>query len=145
MRRVVLLLLLGAASACGSGSKYQPPADAAVYEVDYDLPPGCPPEPNNKGIGKPCTRGGGQCGNSLRCTCDPFLGVQLTGLPCVCTQVQLAPTGSTNPCGPPLASDYCGDNATCCNYANSAAYCVPDICLPGGQCLVFVTPDAGTN
>lgn len=143
MRRAVFLLLLSA-SACSSKSS-QPPRDAAVYEVAFEVPAGCPPEPNEKGIGKPCTPGGNQCGSPLRCTCDPFLGVQLSGLPCVCTLVQLAQIGSTNPCGPPLASNYCGSNTTCCNYVNSAAYCVPDICLPGGQCLVFVSADAGTD
>ena len=31
------------------------------------------------------------------------------------------------------------------NALTTAAYCVPNVCLPGGQCVEFVLPDAGTD
>ena len=140
----ILTLALAFASGCPSKNDQPGPTDANVYEVNVELPPGCPPaQANEKGVGTPCTMGGGQCTGGLLCTCDRAFGVQLTGVPCVCTLVQLAQQGSTNPCGPPLASDFCGSNATCCSYLTSAAYCSPNVCLPGGQCIEFVPVDAG--
>ena len=88
---------------------------------------------------------GDECASPLHCTCTPSLGVELTGVPCVCTKVQLANTGSTDPCQDSVPANFCGSSATCCSYLTSAAYCVPDICLPGGQCIVFVPVDAGAD
>jgi hypothetical protein len=141
-------IALCAVAACSSPTS-QPACgarDAAVFEVGIPTPPGCPPaQANELGVGKPCGMCGNDCASPLHCTCDSYLGVQLTGLPCVCTLVQLAPTGSTDPCGPPLPSNFCGSNATCCSYVTTAAYCVPNVCLPGGQCVVFVPIDGGTD
>ena len=147
MRYVLALFALLAAAnpSCScDNDKQQPQRDAQVFEVDFEVPAGCPPEPNELGVGKACTRNGGQCALPLRCTCDPYLGVQLSGVPCVCTKVQLAQTGATDPCAPPLDPNFCGTNTTCCPYLTTAAYCVPNICLPGGQCVEFVPVDAGT-
>jgi hypothetical protein len=144
----VAAVSLGASLGCSSGN-HPPPCgstDAAVVEVGIEPPPGCPPaEANELGIGKACGMCGDECGSSLHCTCTPYLGVQLTGVPCVCTKVQIAKTGSTDPCQDSTPTNFCGSNATCCNYVTSAAYCVPDVCLPGGQCVVFVPVDAGTD
>ena len=151
VRRAALAALALAAvfwtPACSSPAK-KPcgSTDAAVIEVGIEPPPGCPPElANELGIGKPCGTCGDECASPLHCTCDSYLGLRLSGVPCVCTLVQLAPQGSTNPCGPPLASNFCGSGTTCCNYVNTAAYCVPDVCLPNGQCVEFVPIDAGTD
>ena len=140
-------LLLCAAAACSSNAK--PPAcgtrDAGVIEVGIEPPPGCPPaEANELGIGKACTMCGNECASPLRCTCDSYLGVQLSGVPCVCTLFQLAATGSTDPCKD-VGSNFCGSNATCCNVLQTAAYCVPNVCLINQQCIVFVPADAGTD
>jgi hypothetical protein len=145
MRYVVALWLLFACvhPGCSCGESNNEPRDAQVFEVDFEAPEGCPPPENELGIGKPCTRGGNQCTGGLRCTCDPYFGIQLTGIPCVCTKVQLAQTGATDPCAPPLDPNFCGSGTTCCAYLTTAAYCVPDICLPGGQCVEFVPVDAG--
>jgi hypothetical protein len=140
-------LLLCAAASCSSGQKK--PAcgtrDAGIVEVGIEPPPGCPPaEANELGIGKPCTMCGNECASPLRCTCDALLGIQLTSVPCVCTLFQLAQQGSTNPCQE-AGANFCGSNTTCCNALTTAAYCVPNVCLPGGQCVEFVIPDAGTD
>jgi hypothetical protein len=135
------------AASCSSSAKKAcgAPRDAGVIEVGLEPPPGCPPaQANDKGIGAPCTMCGNECADPLRCTCDPYLGVQLTGVPCVCTLFQLAPTGSTDPCGDTPAN-FCGDNATCCAVLTTAAYCVPNACLIGGECIVFVPLDGGTD
>jgi len=140
---VLVLALIAGASACsaGGGGAYDGGVDGGLYEVSLDLPDGCPPEAGNeKGVGAPCTKGGGQCKGDLHCACDPFLGVQLAGVPCICTLGQLAQTGSTDPCGAPLPKDFCGSNATCCPYQTAAAFCVPSICLPGGACPDFTGP-----
>jgi|SRR6516225_11865459 hypothetical protein len=154
MQRWLIVLIFASVSvgfaACSSGGS-KPPCgmtDAAVYEAGISFPAGCPPaQPNELGIGKPCAMCGNECTNGLRCTCDPYLGAQLSGVPCVCTKLQLASQGSTDPChDPALPANFCGTNATCCNYITSAAYCVPDVCLPGGQCIVFVPiTDGGTQ
>jgi hypothetical protein len=129
--------LLAASASCsaGGGGAVEGGVHDAIYEISLDLPPGCPPDAGNTlGVGTPCTRGGHECGNGALCTCDNFLGVQLVGVPCYCTLAQLAQTNSTDPCGPPLASNFCGPSATCCPYMTAAAYCVPSICLAGGMC-----------
>jgi len=86
---------------------------------------------------------GMECAAPLRCTCDAYLGVQLSDVPCVCTLFQLAPTGSTVPCDD-VGAGFCGSNTTCCNALNVAAYCVPNVCLIDGKCIEFET-DAGTD
>jgi hypothetical protein len=146
MRRIVSALgLFVAASACsaGGGGTVDTGTMDAVYEVSLDLPPGCPPDAGNaKGVGVPCTPSGNQCAAGLRCTCDPVLGALLVGVPCFCTLAQFAQNGSKDPCSDSVPAGYCGGGATCCNYLASAAYCVPNICLPGNMCLVF-SVDAG--
>jgi hypothetical protein len=139
-------LLLCAVASCSSGQKPACGArDAGVIEVGIEPPPGCPPaEANELGIGKPCAMCGNECALPLRCTCDPLLGIQLTSVPCVCTLFQLAQQGSTNPCQD-VGASFCGSNTTCCNALTTAAYCVPNVCLPGGQCVEFVIPDAGAD
>ena len=135
-----LLVAIGGCSA-GGGGAIDGGVHDAVYEVSLNLPDGCPPPSGNeKGVGTPCTMGGGECKGGLRCTCDPALGALLVGVPCFCTLAQFAQTGSTNPCGAPLPADFCGSNATCCNYLTAAAYCVPSICLPDQMCIEFVAP-----
>jgi hypothetical protein len=145
---IALALLLVGAGGVGCSSPSKPvcgaPRDAGVVEVGLEAPPGCPPAPNELGIGKPCTMCGNECASPLRCTCDPYLGVQLEGVPCVCTKVQPAPTGSTDPCTD-VGANFCGSNAMCCAVLNIAAYCVPNVCLIGGQCIVFTPVDAGTD
>jgi hypothetical protein len=143
-RRLLLALALAAAAGCSAGGGGQIP-DAHVvdaYEVGLDLPPGCPPATgNDKGVGKPCTMGGNQCGGGgLLCTCDVFNGIQLVGVPCICT---LATLGSGDPdagdiCAN-LPSNFCGTNAKCCAYMTLGTYCAPNICLPGGACPDVVT------
>jgi hypothetical protein len=136
-------------AACSGGSS-GPVYDAAVYDVDVELPDGCPPaEGNEKGIGITCTQGGGECMRAgmppdLRCTCDPAFGIQLTGVPCVCTLVGINPDPATvqDACTL-LQSGYCGSEATCCPYMNVGYFCSPNICLPDGQCIVF-TDGPGT-
>jgi hypothetical protein len=126
--------LAGGCSAGGGGAVDGGLRDA-VFEVSLNLPDGCPPvDGNDKGVGTPCTMNGGQCPTGLACTCDRTLGVQLTGVPCFCTLLQLAQANSTNPCVDSVQGDFCGSNATCCSYMTAAAYCVPSICLPGDMC-----------
>jgi len=142
MRRVAWALAglaLAAGCSAGGGGAVEGGVHDAVYEIGLDLPPGCPPDAGNTlGVGTPCTRGGHECKGNTLCTCDNFLGVQLVGVPCYCTLAQLAQPGATDPCGPPLSPTFCGPGASCCPYQTAAAYCVPNICLPGGMC-----PDTG--
>ena len=138
-----MLGLLAVAGGCsaGGGGAIDGGLDGGVFEVSLDLPAGCPPPaPNEKGVGTPCTKGGNQCKGGLRCTCDPFAGVQLTGVPCICTLAALAQVNSTNPCVDSVPATFCGSNATCCTYMTAAAYCVPDICLPDDMCPVVAGP-----
>jgi hypothetical protein len=140
-------LLVSAAVACTAGVKK--PAcgsrDAGLYEVGIEAPPGCPPaQANEIGIGRPCTMCGNECTAPLRCACDSLLGVQLSGVPCVCTLLQFAQQGSTDPCKD-QGANWCGSNTTCCNALTTAAYCVPNACLPNGACVIFNPPDAGTD
>jgi hypothetical protein len=139
-------LLVCAVAGCSSKTnKMCGPQDAGVIEVGLEAPVGCPPaEANENGIGIPCTMCGNECPSTLRCTCDPYLGVQLTGVPCICTKLQIAQTGSTDPCAETPAS-FCGSNATCCAVLTTAAYCVPNVCLIGGACIDFTPPDAGAD
>ncbi len=138
------------ALACHTGSSAPPPPqDAAILDLAVDLPPGCPPAtPNEKGVGIPCTRGGGQCTkpgvpSGLLCTCDPLplLNVVLSGVPCVCTIGGPNVTTNSDPCSANSVS--CGSEATCCNYRKTAFYCSPNVCLPGGSCIDFTGPDGG--
>ena len=145
MTMAALLICVAAADCSSGGKKACGPQDAGVIEVGLAPPPGCPPaEANDKGVGSPCTMCGNECASPLHCTCDPYLGIQLTDVPCVCTLLQVAPTGSSDPCADAPAN-FCGSNATCCNVLTTAAYCVPNICLIGGQCIVFTPLDAGTD
>ena len=147
MRRLAaVLILLAAASACSSGSGPRGDASAdSIIDVSLPWPDGCPSDAgNSNGIGDHCTRGGGQCKNGLLCTCDPVLGALLAGVPCLCTLAHPAANGSKDPCKDSVPADYCGTNATCCDVLTSAAYCVPNICLIGGACLVFTPVDGGT-
>jgi hypothetical protein len=137
------MLLTVAGCSAGGGGAYDGGVRDAVYEVSLDLPPGCPPAtPNELGIGKSCTMGGKQCAYPLLCTCDAFVGVQLVGVPCICTLAGFASVTppSTDPCKDSVPASFCGGNATCCNYMTAAAYCVPSICLPDNQCPVFEPP-----
>jgi len=144
MRGVSLALgALVAVAACsaGGGGAIDGGVHDAVYEVSLNLPDGCPPAtPNEKGVGTPCTMGGNQCKNGLRCTCDAFVGVQLVGVPCICTLAAFAQVGSTDPCKDSVPANFCGTNASCCDYLTAAAYCVPSICLAGGMCPVVTPP-----
>ena len=142
---VLAALFFCAASGCSSPVKKAcGPQDAGVFEVGLEAPVGCPPaEANELGVGKVCTMCGNECEAPLRCTCDAYLGVQLSDVPCVCTLFQLAPTGSTVPCDD-VGAGFCGSNTTCCNALNVAAYCVPNVCLIDGKCIEFET-DAGTD
>lgn len=134
----------GGGGAAGGGSADGPvdgkdaPVDGPTAEAPKDLPPdfpaGCPPAAGNEqGVGKPCTRMGGQCmGNKMAtyCTCDPFYGVEPPpGIPCFCTKVGA---------GPCTASAACGSGARCCQYTDGMSTiwsCVPSGCLSmGGVC-----------
>ena len=147
-RRLALLVLTAvvSASACsGGGSHSGDGSTDAIFDLGLEWPANCPPEAgNDKGIGIACTRGGGQCKNGLLCTCDPAFGALLAGVPCFCTLAQIAQNGSKDPCADSVPTNYCGSTATCCDVINEAAYCVPNVCLIGGACLVFVPADGGT-
>jgi hypothetical protein len=145
-RLAALLVVASLAGACsgGGGSPSDGGVDA-IIDVGLAWPDACASTvPNEKGVGVPCTRGGNQCKNGLRCTCDPLLGALLAGVPCLCTLVQPAINKSQDPCTDSVPANYCGSNATCCNLLNSAAYCVPNMCLINDACLVFVSADGGT-
>jgi hypothetical protein len=142
---VAAMFACGAAACSSPGKKACGSTDAGIIEVHLEAPAGCPPaEANELGIGKPCTMCGNECEAPLRCTCDPYLGMQLSGVPCVCTKIQVAPTGSTDPCGA-VPANFCGSGTSCCPVLNSAAYCVPDVCLINGACIEFTPLDAGTD
>jgi hypothetical protein len=141
---LALFALLIGVSGCSSSSGQHVDAsrDGVTYDLSLDLPPGCPPaQANEKGVGAPCTKGGHECANPLICACDKTLGITLNGVPCICTLA--APNPNSNlPCSNQPAN-YCGSNATCCNYMKLAYFCSPNACLPGGQCIDFGGTDAG--
>src|SRR5882757_7650472 len=141
MRGVAWMLgLFVVASACSNGGGRAGDAGTdAVFDLGLEVPPGCPPAGNEKGVGMACTPGGRQCTGNLRCTCDPQLGGLLIGVPCFCTLAQFAQNGSKAPCTDSVPANFCGSNATCCQYLTTAAYCVPNICLIGGVCLEFTS------
>jgi hypothetical protein len=136
---LTLCALAGVACSAGGGGMVPDAHPVDAYEVSLDLPVGCPPEAGNeKGVGKPCTPGGNECPNNgtLQCTCDPFFGIKLVGVPCFCTLVSLSSNSSPDagdPCAA-LAPNFCGTNAGCCSYMTVGSYCAPNICLPGGVC-----------
>src|SRR5262245_11616222 len=113
MRSAIALAALFVCATAGCSSptgKACGPQDSGVFEVGLEVPAGCPPaEANELGIGKPCTMCGNECAAPLRCTCDPYLGVQLSGVPCVCTKIQVAAIGSADPCADQPAN-VCGSN-----------------------------------
>jgi hypothetical protein len=148
--------LLAAALAlggCHSGGTVTRPTDAHVYDLALDLPPGCPPASGNaNGVGIVCTKGGNECKqpgvpSGLLCTCDQAFGLQLNGVPCICTIAGINTSASvTDPCsaaanGKP--ADFCGADATCCPYLTVGYYCSPNVCLPGGSCIVFTPINGG--
>jgi hypothetical protein len=135
----MLALSAIAALGCSAGGGGQVPDAHPVdaYEVGLDLPAGCPPAAGNeKGVGKPCTTGGNECPNNgtLQCTCDPFLGIKLVGVPCFCTLVSVNSNPDAGDLCAALGASFCGTNAGCCSYLNIGTYCAPDICLAGGMC-----------
>lgn len=139
----VLAVVLAAGACSGGGSHGDGGFD--VIDVRLPWPDACASTmANDKGVGAPCTRGGNECKDPLRCTCDPLLGTLLSGVPCLCTLLQPAKNNSVEPCKDTVPADYCGSNATCCNVLNQAAYCVPNMCLINNACLIFVPADAGT-
>ncbi|HXJ23427.1 MAG TPA: hypothetical protein VMT03_24650 [Polyangia bacterium] len=145
--RLAFILLCAVVVGCSSNNAYKPDGghvDALTYDLSLDLPPGCPPgQGNEKGVGKPCTRNGHECGSPLICACDTVSGLTLNGLPCICTMAGLDRTPSNpDPCSLE-PSDICGSGATCCNYLSTAFYCSPNVCLPGGECIQFSAADAG--
>jgi hypothetical protein len=150
MRRLAsAVVLLVVASACSSGGGHRGDAstDAIIDVSSLQWPDGCPSGvSNDKGVGAPCTRGGGQCKSPLLCTCDPLLGAQLVGAPCFCTLAAFAQNGSKDPCkdSVPDPANYCGSGATCCDVLTSGAYCTPNVCLINHACLIFVPRDGGT-
>jgi hypothetical protein len=95
------------------------PTDTPTQSVDENLSrkPGCPPaQGNTKGVGRPCTKNGGQCRGSGApfCTVD----VSSTTTLAFCTKI----------C---FSSDQCGPNATCASNPRSPGMkgCVPNACL----------------
>jgi hypothetical protein len=133
------LALLAAPLGCSAGGGGTIPDAHPIdaYEVSLDLPAGCPPGVgNDKGVGKTCTRGGNECPNTgtFRCTCDPFLSIQLTGVPCICTILTVATTADAGDLCAAQPADLCGTGAGCCAYMSVGTYCVPNVCLPGGAC-----------
>src|SRR5581483_10215758 len=134
------LLVALAFGGCHSGGTVTPPKDAQVYDLALDLPSGCPPASgNDKGVGIACTKGGGECTKPLLCTCDAAFGLQLNGVPCICTLAgpNLSSTVK-DPCSAAansMPAGFCGTDATCCPYMTIGYYCSPNICLPGGSCI----------
>jgi len=102
------------ASACGGTAE----AGVAPSKPVCASPLGatCPPIAGNcKGIGAPCTRGGGQCA-SVHALCDIDLDPRGAGM---CMTVLCSP-------------GECGSGATCCKSAatQNIALCMPNQCLP---------------
>ncbi|HEY8923955.1 MAG TPA: hypothetical protein VIU64_06205 [Polyangia bacterium] len=142
---VTLIVLLGAA-ACSVGAGDGGDAAAHDYVIPDvtlgDVPEACAHgQGNEKGVGAPCSMGGGECRRygSLICACEPLLGYMLPGAPCICTIPIFGQTCQQIP------SDYCGSNATCCSYQNVGSACFPNACLDMAMCPMepVDTPDAG--
>jgi hypothetical protein len=130
-----LLLLLFAASCQQSGTGS---TDAQIHDGGADafvlsLPVGCPPDAGNEiGIGKPCSKGGNECGSGLLCTCGNFAVTLPANMPCLCTNAIASASCPTNP--------NCGSNATCCAILGVVSGCIPNVCLVttqqgSAQCL----------
>jgi hypothetical protein len=150
-RRLWSFPLVLVAMGCHPGSSAPPPpTDGPVFDLAIDLPTGCPPAaPNEKGVGIPCTRGGGECKkpgvpSGLLCTCDPIpiINAYLNGVPCVCTIGGGNVTTNPDPCT--ANNVMCGSEATCCPYMKEGYYCSPNVCLPGGSCIQFTSADGGS-
>ena len=87
-----------------------------------------PDQGNDKGIGKKCTAGGGECAADLACDID--LDPQGVGM-CI----KLNCTGDTE----------CGSGATCCKPSQSPInICIIDSCKPA-DCSFTPDADAGTD
>ncbi len=127
-------------TACSSG-KGGKLVDSAVQDgVTFDFrfpdwPAGCPPAAgNDKNVGAPCAKGGGQsqCGSGLICACEGFAGiVPPENTPCLCTIPILGMECSMIPAG------YCGQGASCCSYPQLGSICVPNTCLEMMMCPVL--------
>jgi len=143
---VAAVVLLGAVACSGGASDGgdAAPHDYVIPDVTVgDVPEACAHgQGNEKGVGAPCSMGGGECRRygSLICACEPLLGYMLPGAPCICTIPILGQTCQQIP------SDYCGSNATCCSYENVGSACFPNACLDMAMCPMMEpveTPDAG--
>jgi hypothetical protein len=124
MLRFIPLLLWFAASCqlSGSGRTNPQSRDGGTDGIILSLPAGCPPDGGNEiGIGKPCTKGGSECGSSLICTCGNFGVVLPVNMPCVCTNATASARCPANP--------NCGSNATCCAILGVVSGCIPNVCL----------------
>ena len=129
-----LVLAALATTGCGSdgGNADAGPHDYVIPDLTLgDVPEACAHgTANEKGVGAPCTMGGGECkrfGTSV-CACDPLLGYMLQGAPCICTIPIFGMTCDQIP------SDYCGSNATCCSYPMLGSACFPNACLDMAMC-----------
>ena len=96
------------------------PGDAAADGGNCAPPQGttCPSTSGNcKGIGTPCTKGGGQC-VAVKKVCDVDLSASGAGV-CISIAVCTPNTGS------------CGNGATCCQTpgTSNVAVCLPNQCL----------------
>ena len=125
LRFIPGVLLLWFAASCqlsGTGPANAQAHDGGADGVALSLPAGCPPDAGNEiGIGKPCSKGGNECGSGLLCTCGDF-GVPLpANMPCFCTNATASAKCPPNP--------NCGSNATCCTIFGVVSGCIPNICL----------------
>ena len=82
-----LLVVALAFGGCHSGGTVTGRKDAQVYDLALNLPPGCPPASGNEnGVGITLhRRAAASAPKPLLCTCDPAFGLQLNGVPCICT------------------------------------------------------------
>lgn len=127
-----------AACSSGGGGKLKDAAvgDGITFDWRFgDLPPGCPPAaPNEKNVGKACSKGGNECPQGLICACEEYAGVTPPAdTPCVCTIPILGKACDD----PMIPAGYCGTGATCCGYNALISLCVPDACLPAMMCPTF--------
>lgn len=88
----------------------------------------CPPvKPTPLGIGSPCTDGGGECKNGLKCGCTLHLDIQgtvLRNIPCFCVTSNVAGINS------PATCDNCGEGAACCKALDRKMDNAQFLCLP---------------